>query len=213
MNRFAWRLFLRELRSGELRLLFLALTIAVAAVTAVGFFADRVAQALSRQSVQLLGADLLLVADRPWAQTTVDEAQQRGLSIAETRSFPSMVLAKQAQLAEIKAVSSTYPLRGSLRIRTEPGTTDRPVAGGPSPGTVWIEERLANVIQANVGDVVQVGQSGLKVTAILTQELDRGANFFSFAPRDDAPRRSTGNTADSGWLAPDLSPAARRRIR
>ena len=34
----------RELRSGELRLLFAALLIAVAAVTAVGFFGDRVRQ-------------------------------------------------------------------------------------------------------------------------------------------------------------------------
>jgi putative ABC transport system permease protein len=81
----------RDARGGELRLLAAALAVAVAALTAVGFFADRVRQALERESHQLLGADLLLTADQPWPATFADEARARGLQVVETRTFPSMV--------------------------------------------------------------------------------------------------------------------------
>ena len=89
----AWRLLGREMRSGELRLLFAALAIAVAAVTAVGFFADRVRLALDRQAQQLIGGDLILVGDQPWPDSFTAEAGQRGLQHAETLNFPSMVMA------------------------------------------------------------------------------------------------------------------------
>ncbi|MFZ1447161.1 MAG: ABC transporter permease, partial [Candidatus Dechloromonas phosphoritropha] len=116
MNGLAWRLLGRELRSGELRLLLAALVVAVAAVTAVGFFTDRVRLALEQEARQLIGGDLLLLSDHPWSAPIRDEAVRRGLLTAETVGFPSMVLAGgQAQLADIKAVSSTYPLRGMLR--------------------------------------------------------------------------------------------------
>ena len=56
----------RDARAGELHLLVAALVVAVAALSAVGFFTDRVRQALELEASQLLGADMLLVADRPW---------------------------------------------------------------------------------------------------------------------------------------------------
>ena len=116
MTGLAWRLLGREFRSGELRLLVAALVVAVAAVTSVGFLADRVRQALEREAHQLLGADLVLIADHPWPADSLAEADARGLRQAQTRIFPSMVMAEgKAQLADIKAVTSGYPLRGSLR--------------------------------------------------------------------------------------------------
>ena len=99
MWRLAWRMLGRELRSGELRLLFMALVVAVAAVTAVGFFADRVRLALELQAQQLMGGDLVLTADHPWSPEITQEAAKRGLQLAETLSFPSMVMgAAQPQL-------------------------------------------------------------------------------------------------------------------
>lgn len=189
----AWRLFGREMRSGELRLLFVALAIAVAAVTAVGFFADRVRLALDRQAQQLMGGDLILVGDQPWSNSLTSEAQKRGLRIAETLTFPSMVMASgQPQLVEIKAVSSSYPLRGRLSIRQQPGVAGMPSDGGPQPGEVWLDERLSGALPALPGTLVAVGQQRLPVGAILTMEPDRGMNFFSLAPRlmmhlDDLP--------------------------
>ena len=193
MSGLAWRLLGRELRSGELRLLLAALVVAVAAVTAVGFFTDRVRLALEQESRQLLGGDLLLISDHPWPAAIREEAEGRGLNTAETVSFPSMVLAGgQTQLADIKAVSSAYPLRGSLRRADRAGEAGQATAGGPPSGTAWVDERLANALDAGPGKTVQLGQRDLPVSAILTLEPDRGVNFFSLAPRlmihlDDLP--------------------------
>jgi putative ABC transport system permease protein len=197
MLSFSWRMLRRDARGGELRLLAAALVVAVAALSAVGFFADRVRQALEREAHQLLGADLLLTADHPWPATVADEARRRGLRLVETRTFPSMVArgegdALRVQLAEIKAVGAGYPLRGVLRIAPALNAPDAPAQGVPAAGTIWIDERLATALGAQVGDAIAVGQSSLRVAAVLTVEPDRGINFFSVAPRllmnlDDLP--------------------------
>ena len=193
MMALVWRLLGRELRSGELRLLFAALCIAVAAVTAVGFFADRVHLALEREARQLMGGDLVLSAEHPLPDAYRAEAARRRLEVAETLSFPSMVgFAGALQLADIKAVSAAYPLRGRLSAASRLGEAGAPVAGGPQPGSVWLDERLATALRTAPGDVVMVGRASLRVAAILTLEPDRGAGFFNFAPRllmhlDDIP--------------------------
>jgi len=180
----AWRQLRREFRSGELRLLALALLIAVAAVTAVGFFADRVHQALEREAHQLLGADLLLVADHRWPDEIGAEAARRGLRLAETRTFPSMVSSEeQSQLADIKAVSAAYPLRGEVRIAPGRDQADAPAGRAPTPGRVWLDERLATALAAGIGQPLTLGRAHFEVEAILTQEPDRGVNFFGVAPR------------------------------
>jgi putative ABC transport system permease protein len=185
---FAFRMLRRDARAGELRLLAAALVVAVAALTAVGFFADRVRQALEREANQMLGADLLLIADHSWPPATIAEAQARGLRVVETRTFPSMVTIGEgegvrAQLAEIKAVGAGYPLRGALRIAPALNLPDAPATGVPLPGTIWVDERLASALAANVGDQIAVGRHFLRIDAVLTLEPDRGINFFSVAPR------------------------------
>ncbi len=189
----AWRTLGRELRSGELRLLFAALAIAVAAVTAVGFFADRVRLGLEREAQQMMGGDLILIADHALPASYSAEAGRRGLKQAETLVFPSMVIGReQAQLADIKAVSPGYPLRGRVEISAPDGRASLPAEGGPAPGSVWLDERLSSVLQVAPGGSVTVGSKTLQVAAILTREPDRGINFFSLAPRlmmhlDDIP--------------------------
>jgi putative ABC transport system permease protein len=133
---FSARMLRRDARGGELRLLAAALAVAVAALTAVGFFADRVRQALDRESHQLLGADLLLTADHPWPAELAADARARGLQVVETRTFPSMVTRPagddlRAQLAEIKAVETGYPLRGTLRTAPALNVADAPARGVP----------------------------------------------------------------------------------
>lgn len=182
--RLALRFLLRDWRAGELRVLALALIVAVTSVTSVSFFADRVTRALVRDAHQLLGGDLLLTADAPFSDALRNEIKSRGLTIAESTSFPSMSRSgEQAQLSAVKAVDEAYPLRGKLKIANAPNAPDTEVAHGPKPGSVWMDERLPPALDVRVGDSIELGNSKLRIEAILTMEPDRGMSFFNIAPR------------------------------
>lgn len=170
-------------RAGAIRVLVAALVIAVAAMTAVGFFTQRVDSALNQQGGLLLGGDIALQADHAIAESALQKAQQLGLSAVKTYEFPSMVIQQDAsQLAEIKAVETGFPLRGDLTIATN-GPQEIIVKQGPQVGEAWLEPRLASLLSAKVGDTVSVGEKALRVSAILVREPSRGGDMFSFAPR------------------------------
>ncbi|MBZ0105001.1 MAG: FtsX-like permease family protein [Sulfuricella denitrificans] len=180
--RLSWRMLLREWRAGELYALTLALLIAVGGVTAVGFFTDRVNQALTTEASQLLAADLVLAADHEVKREFLAEAHLRGLTPVRILTFPSMVVSATGnQLAEIKAVAPGYPLRGKLRIRS--GEGERVAEAIPAPGTVWLDDRLLAQLHLAVGDALELGSARLKVAAALRFEPDRGGDMFSIAPR------------------------------
>lgn len=184
MLRLALRLLARDWRAGELRVLMLALLVAVTCVTSVAFFTDRINQALQQQAGELLGGDLRLVADHPLPPAWKSKAKQMQLAAAETRGFRSMVLAAgEVRLAEIKAAGVGYPLRGRLRTAPVPFAADKPAQGLPAPGEVWVEPLLLQQLKVAVGDSIQVGESKLRIAAVLTFEPDRSGDLFNIAPR------------------------------
>jgi len=103
--RLGWRTLLRDARSGELRLLVLAVTLAVAALTAVGFFADRLQGGLQRDARQLLGGDAVVATDNPTPAVFNQQAQQQGLKSVHTLTFPTMARASEAQGGTAKLVA------------------------------------------------------------------------------------------------------------
>ena len=182
--RLALRMLARDWRAGELTVLGIALMLAVAALTSVGFLTDRVEQALKLQSHQLLGGDLLLTADHPWPDRFRSEAAARGLRQAESATFPSMVsLGGATVLAEIKAVSSGYPLRGALRTSPTLNAPDAETPRVPLAGEAWPDERLATTLKLPAGTSLSLGRSAVVSGPVLTLEPDRGMNVFALAPR------------------------------
>jgi putative ABC transport system permease protein len=182
--RLALRMLARDWRAGELTVLGIALMLAVAALTSVGFLTDRVEQALRLQSHQLLGGDLLLTADHPLPERFRQEAAARGLSQAESATFPSMVsLGDASLLAEIKAVSDGYPLRGSLRTAAVLNAADADTARVPQSGEAWPDERLATTLSLAPGTSLALGKIVVHSGPVLTMEPDRGMNVFALAPR------------------------------
>ncbi|MBK8121598.1 MAG: FtsX-like permease family protein [Sulfuritalea sp.] len=182
--RLALRMLARDWRAGELTVLGIALVLAVAALTSVGFLTDRVEQALRLESHQLLGGDLLLTADHPWADGFRREAAARGLRQAESVTFPSMVsLGGAALLAEIKAVSAGYPLRGSLRTAPLLNAADAATPRVPQAGEAWPDERLAATLSLAPGTSLALGRIAVSSGPVLTLEPDRGMNVFALAPR------------------------------
>ena len=190
--RMSLRMTLRDWRAGELRFLLVALVVAVSALSAVGFFVDRMKAGLNRDAHQLIGADLLISADQPVPQAWRTEAARRGLLLADTVAFPSMAQAgqgddSQAVLASVKAVSNGYPLRGQMRVTTS--ADDASEALGditrdiPAPGTVWVDVNLLPPLRVKVGSIIQLGDKNFRIARLIASEPDRGANFASLGPR------------------------------
>ncbi|CAN5891122.1 FtsX-like permease family protein [soil metagenome] len=184
----AWRQMARDFRAGELRLLVVAVMLAVAALTAVGFFADRITNGLARDARQMLGGDAIVASDQPAPPEFAARAAQMGLLTANTSTFPSMGRASDAQggaskLVTVKAVSSGYPLRGQVRVSLGAGTSETNVAGAPEPGTVWVDPALLDALALKVGDPLLLGDSSLRIGRVIVIEPDRGTGFLSFAPR------------------------------
>ena len=184
----------RDLRSSELAWLFVALTLSVAALSSVSFLADRMQRAFQFDARQLLAADILIAGDRPIPERFLVEAQIRNLQIAQTVVFPSMAtVGSQSKLSSLKAVSSSYPLRGQLQIDPQKAIpVNRQDISGPSKGKVWVDPAMLNSLHAKVGDQIVLGDQRFIIDALLLRELDRGAGFMNFAPRvlmslDDLP--------------------------
>ena len=184
----------RDLRSSELAWLFVALTLSVAALSSVSFLADRMQRAFQFDARQLLAADMLIAGDRPIPERFLVEAQTRNLQIAQTVVFPSMAtVGSQSKLSSLKAVSSSYPLRGQLQIDPQKEiTVNTQAISSPSKGKVWVDLAMLNILHAKVGDQMVLGDQHFTIDALLLRELDRGAGFMNFAPRvmmslDDLP--------------------------
>ena len=185
----------RDLRSGELNLLFVSVVLAVSALTAVGFFSDRLQAGLWRDARQLLGGDAVVVSDKPTAENFQKKAQALGLKTNATLSFPSMARADDAQggetkLVALKAVSEGYPLRGQMSLQNSQSVGDannqassRLTRDVPQPGQAWVDPALLEVLNLQKGDVIWLGDKSFQISELIEREPDRGAAFMNFAPR------------------------------
>lgn len=182
--RLAWTQTLSLWRSGALRVLVFSLVLAVTAISAIGFFTQRVETALNQQGGLLLGGDLAVIADHAIPYALLNRAEKQGIATAKTYEFSSMVVFGEAsQLAEIKAVEQAFPLRGDLTLGKHVADVGSVVKTSPKQGEVWVEPRLANLLNLKVGNDVEVGERKLHVSAILVREPSRGGDMFGFAPR------------------------------
>jgi putative ABC transport system permease protein len=180
---FAWRAFLRDLRAGELSVLLVAIVLAVTAMTAVGFFTDRVGASMKEQASQVLAADLVLRSAAPLPAVFQAEARELGLATAETLAFPTVVLVgEETALAAIDAVSEGYPLRGQLTIADTLFGDGRPAAGIPARGEAWAEPGLLGRLDIDVGATLTIGNLALRVTQVLQYKPDQNIGFVNLAP-------------------------------
>ncbi|MES2972430.1 MAG: FtsX-like permease family protein [Pseudomonadota bacterium] len=186
--RLGWRTLWRDLRAGELKLLIVAVTLAVAALTAVGFFADRLKGGLQRDARQLLGGDAVIASDNPTPKAFLDEARRLGLQSASTLGFPTMGRAPDAQggaskLVALKVVDTGYPLRGNLKVAPQPDMPGSNTRDVPAAGEAWVDAPLLDVLDLKMGDTLLLGDAQLRIARIIVVEPDRGGGFMNFAPR------------------------------
>lgn len=176
--RLAWRSLLRDLKSGEIVVLLVALLVAVASLTAVGFFTSRIGRAVDRQASEVLAADLRLESARPIAEDYDREARERGLATARVLSMPSVVFhGEQSALVALRAASEGYPLRGRLKVADVPFGPAQVVDGIPRPGEAWADSRLLAQLGATVGARLSVGAQAITVSRVLDYRPDQGMGF------------------------------------
>ncbi|ARU88714.1 ABC transporter permease [Pseudomonas sp. M30-35] len=179
----AWRQLLRESRSGELRILFFALIIAVAASTAIGYFSARLNDGMLMRASEFLAADMVLSGSSPATEQQISQGKAQGLDHAQTVEFSSVIATDTGiQLASVKAVDNAYPLRGQLKRADQLYGPEQP-STGPGEGNAWAEARLFAALNLKIGDTIDVGNKTLKLSHVLTYEPDRAGNFYSLTPR------------------------------
>lgn len=170
------RWFWREWRSPSLLIVWLALSLAVACVLALGSVSDRMEKGLSQQSREFMAGDRTLSSSRDVPQAWIDEAQKRGLKVGKQLTFQTMTFAADTpQLASVKAVDDVYPMYGELQ--------SNPPGLKPTAGSVLLAPRLMALLNLKTGDNIDVGDATLKIAGEVVQEPDSGFNPFQMAPR------------------------------
>ncbi len=179
----ALRTLFREWKSGELGVLVLAITVAVAALTGVGFLVDRISAAVDNQAGEVLAADLRLESSQPFDSKASDEATKRGIEVARSTGMFSVVFnGDVSQLTAVRAVSPEYPLRGKVMLSDQPFGAPTAVVGNPGRGEVWPDSRLAAALGASIGTELSIGASKFRVARIMISRPDQGATFVDLAP-------------------------------
>ena len=179
----AWRLFRHEARRGELTIILLAIVLSVAAVLSLSLFSERLQQALTDRSAEFIAADRRLNSRYPVDTQWLDEAQRVGLQTAQQISTRSMVFGEQEMaLADLRAIDNQYPLKGSITVAPQPFAVANDIDGGPAAGEAWIDSRLFQLLDVELGERIYVGDAELTVTQVLGEIPDAGFSVFNTDP-------------------------------
>lgn len=182
--RLSLRQFRRGLKSGEFSVMALALVLALAAISAVGFFTDRAHTAVQEQAGVSLAADLVLSSGEPLPARFTQTAHAAGARTAQVVDFPSVLVhGDKTALVDVHAVSDNYPLRGQVRISNTPFGISRAVTSMPPSGTVWVEARVLTTLGLKVGDPLKIGSLMTKIGAVIAYLPDGGFGFSALAPK------------------------------
>ncbi|MEI6895013.1 MAG: FtsX-like permease family protein [Colwellia sp.] len=176
----AFKLFSRELRRGELTIIFAAVALAVLTVFSLSSITERISLNIAQKSSDFIAADRLLSSNHAFDPQLLSQANQYGLETAKMLHFDSMLFANdEFVLGSVKAATEAYPLRGSVIIKDSLTSQNYEVYTGPKKGSVWLSEGLFYALNISVGDNVELGAGIFYVSKVLVKEPD--APFFSLS--------------------------------
>ena len=176
------KLIIREIRSGYLTSMLVSLTLAITIVSGISLFTDRLEQALSTQTEEFLGGNLKFESNKNKLQPLLKDIDIKDSQFMEMALFASVIFSdEEMQLSSVKAVDNSYPLIGLLELENSEGVYS--TKSNPKPGTVWMDERLQNLLKVKYGDEVYIGDKSFIFTDTINYEPDRASGNFSFAPK------------------------------
>ena len=190
----AVRSTLRDLRSGELKLLFFSVCLGVAALSSVSFLSDRLEHSLESNASKLLGGDLVVVSDHEVPTLFKQRAKTLGLDLAQTLTLSTMARSLptvdgSTHLVSLKAVEDGYPLKGDLKIKGENTLKNSPPSTPiqshriPQPGQVWVDPSVLDFLSVSIGEQIKLGDANFTISGVIEDEPDKGSGFMNFSPR------------------------------
>lgn len=178
------RLLWRDWKSGELSLLLSSVLLAIATMTSIGLFTNRIENSIEEEATHFLAADAQVKGSIPFPETWKNKADMVGVDAALAVGFRAMAFASEnMQLASVKAVDHQYPLKGALELSDEPYGAGESVRAAPKPGEAWLVSRLFSVLNISIGDEIEIGNVTLRATKVLIKEPDSAQAFFGVSPR------------------------------
>ena len=180
----SFKVFWRELKSGQLSVMFIALLLAVTSVSCISIFTDRLQKALLLETQEFLGGDLKYESNEKLLPSVLKEINYDIFVKSEVTSFASMIsAADNMQLSSVKAVDSFYPLIGHVELEDESSQGKQYLESPPPRNHVWIDKRLKELLEVEIGDFIEIGNANFIVSHTLISEPDRGSSSFAFAPK------------------------------
>lgn len=176
----AIKLFLRELRRGELTIIFAAIALAVLTVFSLSSITERISLNIEQKSSDFIAADRRLSSNHAFEPKLLSHANTLGLKTAEMLYFDSMLFANdELVLGSVKATSASYPLRGKVIVKDSLTSKEFEVSSGPKTGSIWLSEGLFYSLNVKVGDSIELGAGQFLISKVLVKEPD--APFFSLS--------------------------------
>ena len=178
------RLLARDWRSGALTILVFSLLLAVATVTSISLFTSRIHNSIYDEAAQFLAGSVKISGSIPIEDSWLNQAETLNIETALITEFTSMAFSEQEMiLTQVKAVSSSYPLKGEMTIAKTPYGAEQKISGAPKEGEAWLASRLFEALGISIGDKIFLGDGEFIVTAAVVKEPDAGQSLFGIAPR------------------------------
>ena len=181
------RIAARDSRGSRRRLLMfvLSMSIGVAALVAVMGFAANLRTAVVDEALALLGADLGLESDSPFADSTETVIASIGGRQSRRTSFASMVYFPQldaTRIASVRAVEGGYPFYGAF----ETNPRDASAAFRRDEGAL-IDRSIQSQFGLHAGDTLRVGSVSYRILGVLERQSSESAFESLVYPRIYVP--------------------------
>ena len=177
-----WRMAWRDSRSQRLRLLVFSLAIVsgVAALTAIHSLKEGIERGVGSESKALLGSDLRLSSRRKFTDAELSSLGGESVALAQEVSFPSMMRFSEndgARMIQVRGMAGEFPFYGEATTRP----ADAWEAMKNSNGVI-LEPAIMDQFSLKIGDVVELGETSLRVVGVIENPAPRGGRFSGFAP-------------------------------
>ena len=176
---FALRAFYRQIRSGEVVVLIVAISLAVAALTAVGFLTDRIGTSIERQANELLAADLRIRSPEAIPAHVDGKCFRDGSRCGINTNISNSNLCWRLKMLwlQLKLLVHKYPLRGKVRVSETQYGDEHIVNIIPDENSVWVDSALLSRLKAKIGDVISIGNADFNIEAVLRYRPDQSIGF------------------------------------